>query len=98
MGMLGPTSLACLVLAVATIAAIGGYVASTFARRSKRRARGYLILGFCCGLLTGGMLRGRRRRLRALKTVLRSGETRLAALTTTVAASRAILRARLPSR
>jgi len=61
MGSLGPTELISLLLAVAIIAAICGFVASTVARRNKRRARRFFLLGFFCGLTTGAILRERRR-------------------------------------
>ena len=66
MGSLGPTHLIALLLAVATMAAMGGYVASAVARRNRRRARGPFLLGFFCGLTASAMLRGRRHALNAL--------------------------------
>jgi hypothetical protein len=66
MGSLGPTHLIALLLAVATIAAIGGFAASAVARRNKRRARGPFLLGFVCGLMAGAILRGRRHGLNVL--------------------------------
>ena len=55
MGSLGPTHLiSLLLLAVAMIAAICGFIASAVGRRNKRRARGFLLLGFFCGLMAGG--------------------------------------------
>jgi hypothetical protein len=59
MGSLGTTQLISLLLAVATVAALCGFVAST-ARRKKRRTRGIFLVGFFCGLVAGGVLRGRR--------------------------------------
>src|ERR1700686_5502030 len=61
MGTLGPTHLIALLVAVAIIAAICGFIASAVARRNKRRARGFFLLGFFCGLMAGAILRGRRR-------------------------------------
>ena len=61
MGSLGPTHLIALLLAVAIIAAIRGFIASAVAQRNKRRARGFFLLGFFCGLMAGAILRGRRR-------------------------------------
>jgi hypothetical protein len=61
MGSLGPTDLIALLVAVATSAAICGFVASAASRRNKRRARGFFLLGFFCGLMTSAILRGRRR-------------------------------------
>jgi hypothetical protein len=72
MGSLGPTHLICLLLAVAIIAATCGFIASAVAGRNKRRrARGFFLLGFFCGLLAGVILRGRRRGLNALAAVAR---------------------------
>lgn len=100
MGSLGPTHLIFLLLAVATVAAVCGFIASTVVRRNKRRARGYLLVGFCCGLLAGGILRRRRRGLKGLGAIMRWGEFRplgavihdasrhFAARTATFAASR----------
>jgi hypothetical protein len=61
MGSLGPTHLISLLLAVAIIGAICGFVASAVSRRNKRRARRFFLLGFFCGLMTGAILRERRR-------------------------------------
>jgi hypothetical protein len=60
MGVLGPTCLMSLLLAVAAIAAASGYVASAICRRNKRRARGVFILGFLSGSLTSAILREKR--------------------------------------
>ncbi len=57
MGSLGPTHLIALLLGVAIIAAICGFVASAVARRNRRRARGFFLLGFFCGLMAGAILR-----------------------------------------
>jgi hypothetical protein len=59
MGSLGTTQLISLLLAVATVAALCGFVAST-ARMKKRRTRRIFLVGFFCGLVAGGVLRGRR--------------------------------------
>jgi hypothetical protein len=69
MGSLGPTQLTALLLAVATIAAIGGFVASGVARRNKRRTRRLFLVGFFCGLMAGAILHGRRRGLNALRAL-----------------------------
>jgi hypothetical protein len=66
MGSLGPTHLIALLLAVAIIASITGFVASAATRRNKRHARRILALGFVCGLMAGAMLRGRGRGLTTL--------------------------------
>ena len=60
MGSLGPTQLIFLLLVVATVAALCGFVASTAARRKRRRARRFFVVGFFCGLVAGGVLRGKR--------------------------------------
>jgi Na+/H+ antiporter NhaD/arsenite permease-like protein len=60
MGLLGPTALMSLLLAVAALAAAGGYVASAMARRNKRRTRTIFVLGFFCGSLTSAVLREKR--------------------------------------
>ena len=56
MGSLGTTHLISLLLAVASIAATCGFIASAVARRRKRRARVFFIVGFFCGLMTGTIL------------------------------------------
>jgi hypothetical protein len=61
MGALGPTVVMSLLLAVAAIAAAGGYVASAVARRNKRRTRAVFVLGFLAGSLTNALARERRR-------------------------------------
>jgi hypothetical protein len=66
MGSLGPTHLIAVLLAVAVVAAIGGFVASAFMRKNRRRARGPFLLGFFCGVTASAMLRGRRHALNAL--------------------------------
>jgi uncharacterized membrane protein YeaQ/YmgE (transglycosylase-associated protein family) len=76
MGSLGPTHLISLLLAVAIIAAICGFIASAVVRRNKRRARGFFLLGFFCGLVSGAILRGRRRGLNALGAVARCADVR----------------------
>ena len=106
MGSLGLAHLIPLLLAVATVAAVCGFIASTIVRRHKRRARGYLLVGFCCGLLAGGILSRRRRGLKALgaimrcwdfrplRTVIHAGGRHFAARTATFAASRVRLGSR----
>lgn len=58
-----------LLVAVVT-AAVCSYIASTTAPRSKRRARGHFVLGFCCGVAAGALLR--RRVLRAARSAIRT--------------------------
>jgi hypothetical protein len=60
MWSLGTTQLISLLVAVAAVAALCGFVASTASRRKKRRARRFFVVGFFCGLVAGGVLRGRR--------------------------------------
>jgi hypothetical protein len=76
MWSLGTTQLISLLLAVAAVAALCGFVAST-ARRKKRRTRGIFLVGFFCGVVAGGVVRGRR-----------SDAVRLAARALSFAASR----------
>jgi hypothetical protein len=76
MGSLGPTHLISLLLAVAIIAATCGFIASAVVRRNKRRARGFFLLGFFCGLMAGAILHGRRRGLNALGAVARCADVR----------------------
>jgi hypothetical protein len=61
MGSLGPTQLMFLLVAVAIVGAICGFVAAAVTRRNKRRARRLFLLGFVCGLMTGAIVRERRR-------------------------------------
>ncbi|CAM3446956.1 hypothetical protein MYFR107205_10995 [Mycolicibacterium frederiksbergense] len=58
-----------LVVGVALVAAIGGYLVG---RPSPRRSRRVFIAGFLCGSVAGSVLRGRRRRLahQAMRRVL----------------------------
>jgi MFS-type transporter involved in bile tolerance (Atg22 family) len=60
MGSLGTAQLICLLLAVATVAAVCGFIASALTRRNKRRTRRVFLVGVFCGLLAGSTLRGRR--------------------------------------
>jgi uncharacterized membrane protein YeaQ/YmgE (transglycosylase-associated protein family) len=74
MGSLGPTHLIALLLAVAIIAALCGFIASAVARGNKRRARRFFLVGFVCGLMAGAILRGRRRHLNALGALARCAD------------------------
>jgi hypothetical protein len=53
-----------------------GFVAAAAVRGSKRRARGFFVVGFFCGLTTGTILRGRRRGLRVIGAVARRARVR----------------------
>jgi hypothetical protein len=55
---------------------MGGFIASVATRRNKRRARGFFRLVYFCGLMTGAILRGRRRGLNALGAVARCADVR----------------------
>jgi hypothetical protein len=68
MGSLGPTQLISLLMAVAAVAAVCGFVASTVVRRNKRRARRYILLGFSLGFIAG-IIHSRRRALHSLAAV-----------------------------
>jgi hypothetical protein len=71
MGSLGPPHLISLLLVVAVIAATCGFTVSA-ARRTKRRARGFFLLGVFCGFMAGVTLRRRRPGLKALGVIARS--------------------------
>ena len=60
-----------LVIGVAVIAALGGYLVG----RRPRRARRVFIAGFVCGSAAGSILQGRRRRLanHALRRIVGGG-------------------------
>lgn len=68
MGSLGPTYLIALLLAVATVSSMCGFLASAVARRSKRRGRASFLLGCICGFLAGEVARRRRRGLTKVVT------------------------------
>ena len=68
MGSFGPTHLTMLLVAV-ILATVCGFVGSAVARRRKRRARGYFLLGFSCGFIAGLILHRRRRILNDLAAV-----------------------------
>lgn len=53
MGSLTTAQLICPFLLVATVAALGGFVASALTSRNKRRTRRVFLLGVFCGLLAG---------------------------------------------
>ena len=71
MGALGLMQLFWLLLVVAIVAALGGYLGSAISRRNKRRARGIFLLGFFCGSVAGAILREKRDRTRVLAAVAR---------------------------
>jgi hypothetical protein len=66
MGWLGPIHLVALILAVAAIAGTAGFVAAPVVRRNRRRARGFFVLGFLCGMTAAAVRRHKRRVLRVL--------------------------------
>ena len=71
MWAIGPTQLIALLLVVAALSSVCGYVGSAISRRKKRSARAYFTVGFFCGVTTSAVLRGRRRALHALAAVVR---------------------------
>jgi hypothetical protein len=68
MGSLVPIHLT-LFLAAIILAAVAGFVGSAIARRRKRRARRYFLLGFSIGFIAGLILQRRRRVLNDLGAV-----------------------------
>lgn len=70
-GCIDPMGTLALVIGVAVIAALGGYLVG----RRPRRARRVFIAGFVCGSAAGSILQGRRRRLanHALRRVVGGG-------------------------
>lgn len=70
MGSAGTTQLILLLVAVAIVAGLCGFVASGLRRRT-RRAPVYFSIGFGCGLLAGAILRRRHRGWHALGAVVR---------------------------
>lgn len=81
MGSLGPTYLIALLLAVATVASICGFLASAVTRRNKRRGRAAFLVGCICGFVAGEVVRRRRRGRTSVfalcaDLVLRRGGTR----------------------
>lgn len=71
MQAVAPAQLVSLLVAAAVIVAMHLVLRWAVVRRNRRRARGFFVLGFSCGLLAGAFLRGRRRARRALRTVAR---------------------------
>ena len=57
MGSLGITQFIFLLMAVASAAALCGFVASTLTRRKKQRARRAFIVGFLFGFTAGAVVR-----------------------------------------
>jgi hypothetical protein len=66
MGSLGPTHLVVLILVVAAVAGTAGFFAAPVIRTNRRRARGFFVLGFVCGMTTAAVRRHKRRVLRVL--------------------------------
>jgi uncharacterized membrane protein YfcA len=73
MGALGVMHLVTLLLGVAVVAALCGYLGSAIARRkrNKRRARWTFLLGFACGSMAGVILRERRHRVKVRRIIAR---------------------------
>lgn len=65
-----PLELFGLGLLVVVVSALAGFLLAARMLRRERRARGFFVLGFSCGVLTSAALRGRRRGLRALDAAL----------------------------
>jgi hypothetical protein len=65
MGSLGPIHLVVVILVVAAVAGTAGFVAA-LVRTNRRRARGFFVLGFVCGMTTAAVRRHKRRVLRVL--------------------------------
>lgn len=59
-----------LVAVAATFTCVG----LAIARRNQRRVRGAFMLGVFCGMVAGPILQRRSRRLRALRTAMRSAD------------------------
>jgi hypothetical protein len=81
MQAVGPTQLILLLVAVAIIAAVCGFLGSLVMQRKKRRARGYFLVGFLCGATATSIRRMRRRGVRrfaarALTLALPAGRSR----------------------
>jgi hypothetical protein len=71
LGSLETTDLLLAVLAIAIAAAACRFIAPTIARRNKRRARAYFLLGFGCGLLAGAVARRAPHRVNAWLRIAR---------------------------
>ena len=71
MQVVEPMHLLWLLAAVTVFAAVCTFVGAAVARRRKRRARGFFVLGFFCGLTAGVILQRRRRGFHALGSVIR---------------------------
>jgi hypothetical protein len=69
MGPLEPIHLIVLTLVVSAAAGTAGFVAALVVRRDRRRARGFFVLGFFCGMTTAAVRRHKRRVLRGLDSV-----------------------------
>ncbi|KUI45471.1 hypothetical protein AU198_17880 [Mycobacterium sp. GA-1199] len=72
MGSLMPYWVGLLVV-VAILSAMGGFVASTAMRRNKRHTRRIFVLGAFCGFLAGATVVGRHSAAARTRVVLRRG-------------------------
>jgi len=88
MGSVGPMHLICLLISVAALAAISGYVAAALRQRTARRARGYFVVGLGCGLVASAVLRSRRRLLRLVAAGIGPAADGIAARALAVVTSR----------
>ena len=79
-GVLGITQLTSLLLAVAVVAGLSGFLAATLAQnkwtrttlaQKKRRAQRVFLAGALCGLVAGRIVRGRRCRRKVVAAIAR---------------------------
>jgi hypothetical protein len=64
-------SLSFLLIAIAALAALGGYIAGAVRQRNKRRVRGYFVLGVITGFVAAVLTRRRLDRLSSLVLLAR---------------------------
>lgn len=76
MGSLGPPAWIGLLIAVAIIGAVCGFVASTVMRRNKRHTRRIFVIGACCGFLAGATHARRHVAAAALRAGLKRARAR----------------------